>query len=145
MGVQISTVDGNKHLSIREAARRLLRYEIKKFVASENYNSGVDNLILELSDIQPGKIINPEFEISSSTEKLEIYSFENKIVQLGGLEPEDSICWVPGILENIWVEFSKYAKALSEAGYPGCLHCGGKDADEEWNESLRRSEMMKKD
>ena len=36
MGVQISTVDCNKHLSIREAARRLLRYEIKKFVASEN-------------------------------------------------------------------------------------------------------------
>ena len=81
MGVQISTVDGNKHLSIREAARRLLRYEIKKFVASESYNSGVDDLILELSDIQPGKIINPEFETSSSTEKLEIYSFENKIVQ----------------------------------------------------------------
>ena len=50
MGVQISTVDGNKHLSIREAARRLLRYEIKKFVASENYNSGVDDLILESSE-----------------------------------------------------------------------------------------------
>ncbi len=145
MGVQISKVDGNKHLSIREAARRLLRFEIEKFVAPINYNSDMDTLILELSDIQPGKIIDPEFEVSSASEKLEIYSFENKIVQLGGAEPDNTICWVPGLLENIWIEFSKYAKALSEAGYPGCLHCGGKDADEEWNEALRRLEMMKKD
>ena len=145
MGVQISKVDGNKHLSIREAARRLLRFEIEKFVAPINYNSDMDTLILELSDIQPGKIIDPEFEVSSTSEKLEIYSLENKIVQLGGAESDNTICWVPGLLENIWIEFSKYAKALSEAGYPGCLHCGGKDADEGWNEALRRLEMMKKD
>ena len=101
-------------------------------------------MILELSDIQPGKIIVPDFEQAKTPGILEIYSHENKIVQLGGAEPDNSICWVPGILENIWIEFSKYANALSEAGYPGCLHCGGRDAGEEWDEGLRRTEMMKK-
>ena len=143
MGLEISKVDGNKHLSIREAARRLLRFEIQKFVAPENYSTSIDDLILELSDLQPGNIIQPEFEKGASAEILELYSTENKIVQLGGAEPDESICWVPGDLESIWVEFSKYASALSEAGYPGCLNCGGKDAGEEWNENLRRSEMMK--
>ena len=66
-----------------------------------------------------------------------------KLVQLGGSEPEEFICWVPGDLNNLWIEFEKYAKALAEAGYPGCLNCGGRDAGEVWDEKSRRLEMLK--
>jgi hypothetical protein len=141
MGVQISKVDANKHLSIREAARRLLRCEISKFIVPETYSNHAHELILEVSDLQPGNIIDPIIETNSDEKTIEIYGSENKIVQLGGSEPDEFICWVPGSFELLWGEFCKYARALSEAGYPGCLNCGGRDAGEEWDEVSRRSEM----
>lgn len=144
MGVQISKVDGNKHLSIREAARRLLRYDISKLVVPEDYSNSAYELILEVSDLQPGNIIDPIIE-TNLDKTIEIHDSKTKIVQLGGSEPEDFICWVPGSFELLWDDFCKYAQALSEAGYPGCLNCGGRDAGEEWDENLRRFEMSKKD
>ena len=140
MGVQISKVEGNKHLSIREAARRLLRCEISKLVVPEDYSDFAHELILEVSDLQPGNIVDPIIEIKIG-KTIVIYDSKNKIVQLGGSEPEQFICWVPGSFELLWGEFCKYARALSEAGYPGCLNCGGRDAGEEWDEMSRRSEM----
>ena len=142
MDMQISNVDASKHLSIREAARRLLRCEVSIIIIPTNYSKKAEALILEISDLQPGKIIEPEIE-STNIDVVELYTPENKVVQLSGNDPELSICWVPGNSELLWDDFSKYASALAEAGYPGCLNCGGRDAAELWDERLRRSEMMK--
>ncbi len=143
MDLQTSNADASKHLSIREAARRLLRCEVSKMIVPLKYSEKAEALILELSDLQPGKIIDPEIETSPELEIIELYERENKVVQLSGGEPEFSVCWVPGNFQSLWEDFSKYAGALSEAGYPGCLNCGGRDAAEPWNEKLRRSEMIK--
>ena len=140
--MQISNIDPSKHLSIREAARRLLRCEVSKIIVPTNYSEKIDALILEISDLQPGNIIEPEIE-STNLNVIELHTSENKVVQLSGNEPELSICWVPGDFQLLLEDFSKYARALAEAGYPGCLNCGGRDAAEPWNENLRRSEMMK--
>ena len=134
-------VDANKQLSIREAARRLLRFKTSKMIVPNNYLESAEELILELCDLQPGNIVDPEIEVNSDSETIELFDSENKLVQLGGSEPEEFICWVPGNIQLLWNDFSKYARALSEAGYPGCLYCGGRDAGEEWDEKKRRSEM----
>ena len=141
MDTQSSKVDANKQLSIREAARRLLRFKTSKIILPENYSEEAEGLILELLDIQPGNIIDPEIVLSNELETIELFDSENKIVQLGGSEPEDYICWVPGDIRVLWNDFCKYAIALSDAGYPGCLNCGGRDAGEEWDEMKRRSQM----
>ena len=138
--MQMSNIDESKHLSIREAARRLLRCEVSKIIVPANYSKKVDALILEISDLQPGNIIEPEIE-STNLNVVELHTSGNKVVQLSGNEPELSICWVPGDFQSLLEDFSKYARALAEAGYPGCLNCGGRDAAEPWNEKLRRSEM----
>jgi len=141
MDTQSSKVEANKHLSIREAARRLLRFKTSKILLPKNYSNGAEDLILELLDIQPGNILEPEIVESEKLETIELFDSESKIVQLGGSEPEEFICWVPGSINLLWNDFCKYAIALSEAGYPGCLHCGGRDAGEEWDENKRRSQM----
>ena len=63
MDTQSSKVDANKQLSIREAARRLLRFKTSKIILPENYSEEAEGLILELLDIQPGNIIDPEILI----------------------------------------------------------------------------------
>ena len=70
MSVEISKVDGNKHLSIREAARRLLRFKASKIILPENYSEEAEGLILELLDIQPGNIIDPEIVLSNELETI---------------------------------------------------------------------------
>ena len=141
MGVQVSKVEGTLHLSIRESARRLLRYDVIKFRVPNEFSEKCHNLILDVSDLQPSQLLEPVIEEEVSLGLVEFFDSEGKLVQLSGNEPEESICWIPGVLEDIWIEFEKYAKALAEAGYPGCLNCGGRDAGEVWDEASRRLEM----
>ena len=141
MDVQNSNAGASKHLSIREAARRLLRCEVTRIIVPPECLDKVELLILEISDIQPGNIIDPEIVLSSELKLVELFESEKKLVQLSGDEPNHSVCWVPGDFQHLWNDFSKYALALAEAGYPGCLNCGGRDASEPWDEKLRRSEM----
>ena len=49
------------------------------------------------------------------------------------------ICWVP---TPILVSLKEQVLDLLAAGYPGCIGCGGPGSEEEWNESLRRSEPI---
>ncbi len=143
MGVEISKVEGVLHLSIRESARRLLRHDVIKIRVPNDFSEKCHSLILDVCDLQPSQLLQPQIEVDNSLEMIEFFELENKLVQLSGVEPEENICWIPGVLDDLWIEFEKYAKALAEAGYPGCLNCGGRDAAEVWDEKSRRLEMLK--
>ena len=73
MDTQSSKVDANKQLSIREAARRLLRFKESKIILPENYSEEAEGLILELLDIQPGNIIHHEIVMSNELETIELF------------------------------------------------------------------------
>ncbi len=145
MVVDNSRLDKRLHLSIRESARRLLRCTVGKINVPNEYVDECYNLVLNVSDLQPSLVIDPVINPVQKNSLFEFYENDLKIIQLSGLEPNDlNICWVPGTLREIWTEFCRYAKALAEAGYPGCLNCGGSDAQEDWDEKSRRLEMLKK-
>ena len=61
------------------------------------------------------------------------------LAQIGGIEPPLDICWVPNCG---WSEFAEQVLDLLEAGYPGCIGCGGPGAEEEWNEEIRRGQFL---
>ena len=63
------------------------------------------------------------------------------LAQIGGREPSIEVCWVP---DCGWDDFSEQILDLLEAGYPGCIGCGGPGAEEEWNEDVRRDQFLSK-
>ena len=59
--------------------------------------------------------------------------------KIGGDEPPENVCWVPNAT---WGDFKSQVLELLEAGYPGCVGCGGPGAEGEWNEQARRIKMQ---
>ena len=114
--------------SLREAARRLLRIDGCTLVVPSKYVDEAWNIVQLISDHVPSKI-----ELPSVIEgELSIKGH----AQIGGKEPPLNICWIPNCG---WEEFSEQVVSLLEAGYPGCLGCGGSDSEVEWNEANRRA------
>ena len=60
------------------------------------------------------------------------------LAQIGGIKPEIEICGVP---DSNFSDFEEQVLDLLEAGYPGCIGCGGPGSEGEWNEAIRRAEI----
>jgi len=118
--------------SLREAARRFLREDDCILSVPSKYSKEAWTLIQSISDHIPSKTSLPS-----------VVEGEFKIIEMayfGVEEPHDEICWVP--LCN-WTDFFEQVTDLLEAGYPGCIGCGGPGAEGEWNESFRRSQFIR--
>ena len=117
--------------SLREAARRLLREDgCTLSVPSQNMDDA-RKIVQLISDFVPSKINLPTVVEG----ELGIIG----LAQIGGNEPSPDICWVP---KCGWKEFAEQIVYLLEAGYPGCVGCGGPGAEEEWNEVIRRRQFL---
>lgn len=117
--------------SLREAARRFLREEGCTLSVPTEFTNHAWKLVQSISDFIPERINLP----SVVDGDFEIVGF----AQFGGEEPSLEICWIP---ECGWEDFTQQVLELLEAGYPGCLGCGGPGIEEEWNERVRRSEFL---
>tara|TARA_Y100000768_G_C23971497_1_gene680811 strand:+ start:72 stop:467 length:396 start_codon:yes stop_codon:yes gene_type:complete len=117
--------------SLREAARRFLREDGCTLSVPEGLEKDAWEIVQMIADHVPSKldlpkVVNGELAIVG-------------LAQIGGLEPPLDICWVPNCG---WSEFSEQVLDLLEAGYPGCIGCGGPGAEEEWNEEVRRGQFL---
>ena len=114
--------------SLREAARRFLKEEGCELSVPSEHAKEAWGLVQSISDHMPSRLELPtviEGEIMAPG-----------LFQLGGEEPHIDICWVPNCE---WKDFQIQVVELLEAGYPGCVGCAGPGAEDEWNESIRRS------
>ena len=116
--------------SLREAARRFLREDGCILSVPKEYESRAWDLVQQISDKVPAKLDLPEVIIG----ELRVVG----LAQIGGTEPEFEVCWVP---DSNFAEFEEQVLDLLEAGYPGCIGCGGPGSEEEWNEPIRRAEI----
>ena len=116
--------------SLREAARRFLRTEGCNMRVPKEHETDAHDIIQLISDYIPERLDLPIVSIG-------ILSSEG-LFQIGGLEPGIGTCWVP---EATWSDFEQQVIELLQAGYPGCVGCGGPGAEGEWNEVLRRKKM----
>ena len=116
--------------SLREAARRFLREDGCRLSVPQEYESRAWDLVQKISDKVPAKLDLPEVIIG----ELRVVG----LAQIGGIKPEIEVCWVP---EAKFSDFEEQVLDLLEAGYPGCIGCGGPGSEGEWNEVLRRAEI----
>ncbi len=117
--------------SLREAARRFLRIDGCTLSVPEGLEKDAWDIVQMIADNVPSKldlpkVVNGELAIVG-------------LAQIGGIEPPLDICWVPNCG---WSEFAEQVLDLLEAGYPGCIGCGGPGAEEEWNEEIRRGQFL---
>ncbi len=117
--------------SLREAARRFLRIDGCTLSVPEGLEKDAWDIVQMIADNVPSKLDLPKVVNG----ELAIVGF----AQIGGIEPPLDICWVPNCG---WSEFAEQVLDLLEAGYPGCIGCGGPGAEEEWNEGIRRGQFL---
>lgn len=125
--------------SLREAARIMLRNDSISISTPAEFSKIAFGLIDSISANDPARLTFPIISTGKS-----FIGFENEeLVRLGGDQPSIDICWIPGIEEQLWLSLFSACEELLEAGYPGCLGCGGPDAEGIWDEESRRSQMLK--
>jgi hypothetical protein len=94
-------------------------------------------LSLDISDGIPKIIREPSVSVSSENQ-IEIVG----LAQIGGAEPNHTICWVPSTqntLQNLWGNWVAQIHDLMTAGYPGCVGCGGPGSEGVWDELASRA------
>ncbi len=116
--------------SLREAARRILKQEGCILRVPQGNLHEAHSLTLAIGDKIPERIKLPTIEIGDLS--------CDGLFQIGGPEPELSICWVPNAN---WEDFHEQVMELLEAGYPGCVGCAGPGAEGAWDEASRRREF----
>ena len=126
-------------LALREWARRFLRVNSIRTLAPSNISEQIIELHNHYNDRVPS-----QYSILKTTDctDLQISLFdENTLIgQIGGIMPNDTmVVFIPSLdIQSSWNSLQNIASELIEAGYPGCLGCGGTDASEPWDELASR-------
>jgi len=126
-------INDSRWPSLREAARRFLREENCPLSVPIEHEDDAWNLVQLISDYIPEKLTLPNVIIGKLG--------GGEYFQMGDKEPPEHVCWVPNAT---WNDFKTQVVELLEAGYPGCVGCGGPGSEGVWNEALRRLEIAKK-
>ena len=122
--------------SLRELARRILRSR-GVIIRHPSEVEVPSELSLEISDLAPSLHFGLESKVHSDTEIVVSLIGEDG-GSIGMKEPNISQVWIP--MENNvgFSELIEQVLKLAAAGYPGCVGCGGPDAEEMWDENSIR-------
>lgn len=122
--------------SLRELARRILRSR-GVIIHHPSEVEVPSELSLEISDLAPSLHFGLESKVHSDTEIVVSLIGEDG-GSIGMKEPNISQVWIP--MENNvgFSELIEQVLKLAAAGYPGCVGCGGPDAEEMWDEKSIR-------
>lgn len=128
---------------VRETSRLILRGEQLVIHLPERHLEALRQLILEMSDYQPAKIDYPEY-ISSELNAIDVFQMRrdsNEFEHLAHVslnEPKLTVRWVKMDVDEGWKHILESCKDLHEAGYPGCIGCGGPNSELPWDEPKNR-------
>ena len=135
---------------VRESARRVLRLENILIKLPHELKSTFQKLCDEISNHIPSRLVFPKAEFGEFL-SIEIKLLEPEIdltetiVVIGMIEPDDNVCWIEGEIFQGWKWLLESCHDLLEAGYPGCVGCGGPNSEEPWNELEYRSKRKSPD
>ena len=135
---------------VRESARRVLRLESILFKLPNELKSTFQKLCDEISNHIPTRLVFPKAEFGNFV-SIEIKLLEpeidltDTIVVIGMIEPDEKVCWIESEIIQGWKWLLESCHDLLEAGYPGCVGCGGPNSEEPWNELEYRSKRKSLD
>lgn len=129
--------------AVREAARRLLREDSLIIRTPARFVKEIDRLVLMMGDAQPSRLSFP-FLIEAEIPSIDLEQEKDgttkprHIVRLGPEEPAIDVCWIPLETDDAWAAIFDACEDLLEAGYPGCVGCGGPNSELPWDEAKSR-------
>ena len=131
---------------VRETSRQLLRSTQIHLDIPPEFQKDIETILLEISDYQPAKTQFPTFTTSMRNDVC-MYERDEKngnlqlIAYIGSEEPEPDVRWIKMPVHDGWKEVVLACSELHEAGYPGCIGCGGPNSELPWEEHKSRSRL----
>jgi len=128
--------------AVREVARTLLRTPALRVHGPQWLAEQLHAMSLKLSEVQPSRTVFPSHHLTNDA-WIQFTNAESStlLAQCSLHEPATPAVWLPMNTNDGWKEITEVANDLLDAGYPGCLGCGGPNSDEHWNEEESRSRM----
>lgn len=129
--------------AVREAARRILREDSLIIRTPVRFVEDLDRLILLMGDAQPSRLSFPSvIEVNAPFIDVEQHNEapteSTHLARLGPKEPTVDVCWIPLATDDAWAAIFEACEDLLEAGYPGCVGCGGPNSELPWDEKKFR-------
>lgn len=127
--------------AVREFSRRILREESIELHTPSEFEDDLIRLLRMMSEQLPARLEFPTFVLHEQNDITvrQQYGDEWKdIMQVGLGEPEIDVLWIALEPSKAWQTIWLTLTELLEAGYPGCLGCGGPASEEPWNEEKSR-------
>ena len=129
--------------AMREWARRFLRHSEIFTQSPTLISEKILSLHLYFNDKAPSQFsqINQGTNIEDS---IHLYSNDTLIGQVGGeiIDKLTSVYIPTNDIEEKWNSLEKIIRELIEAGYPGCVGCGGTGSEEIWDEIKNREYIL---
>ena len=128
--------------AVREAARRILRTRKVVMDVNENDMDTAHRLVSAISDANPAQLTLPEVRAAHTTR---IWNAEAECPLVAWDSSDDVrtlLFQSEGALSVIFHDVAAMALSLLEAGYPGCLGCGGPGLEDPWDEEAWRSRQV---
>jgi len=131
-------------LAMREWSRRFLRNSEILTKSTKDLSDKILNLHYYFNDKAPSQYSQIQQEIIDE-DSIYLYTNDTLIGQVGGeISREMTSVYIPtDDVSEKWNHLERIILELINAGYPGCVGCGGPDADEEWDENKNRHYIMK--
>lgn len=126
----------------RELSRIILRTDGITIHGPSWMKQTVHDLGIRLGDVQPSRTMFPAFSVHERDEILiAITSPPQTLAICGPNEPSIEVMWLPMNPREAWDTLASMTDDLLQAGYPGCLGCGGPQSEQPWNETKSRKSM----
>ena len=130
--------DSPLNRAIQEWSRRFLRGSKISLTAPVIHHERFTELHLMKNEAIPS--VYSTFNILDNKESnLDLWEDGQLIGRIGTSPPSNEVVHVPtDNIETILSRLDETIQSLIQAGYPGCVGCGGQDALETWDESASR-------
>ena len=126
----------------RELSRILLRTDDITIQGPSWMKEQIHRLGIRLGDVQPSRTTFPAFAPHEREEIRLIATTSSQTLAICGLEePSMDILWLPMTPTDAWETLASMTDDLLNAGYPGCLGCGGPQSEQPWDEIQSRKSM----
>jgi len=126
-------------LALWEICRRVLKSEKLNFIIDEHLDVNIQELNNKISDLAPTVLLDITKSKSTNSKEIIIENNEEIIGIISKHEPMRlEIIWIENSPILFWIDFEMRIVELVEAGYPGCIGCGGPGSEEAWDEEKNR-------
>lgn len=132
--------------AVQEAARMMLREDVASIMAPENSHEALQQLVLKMGDSMAArqnfpKVTNVGEDVIILTSRDLSGPVPKMYCGLENMKEYPDTLWIPQSASVMMETLVQTMHDLLEAGYPGCLGCGGPGAEDEWDETASRKRM----